>query len=226
MNPAHVPTLVTANHKFVISSYTQPQINSSVFKINYIPVWSKINQKVSWNRLLECYELGAPVRKIQSWWAIMAERPLQVQNVNNWRSYTTALWGLCDAHCIILYYCPGVWLFAPGIWFLPPLALPQPLPAPWTHCLHSSAAFISPLFHTSVNVPVPFWPLAADATSFPCPVVNTGDLPSAEGRADLVEEHEKAGLELLPQFLDIVLCPNTQTLPFSLNASLPNACKG
>lgn len=46
------------------------------------------------------------------------------------------------------------------------------------------------------------------------------------GRAELLVEHEKAGLELLPQFLDIVQCPNTQTLPFGLNASLANACKG
>lgn len=77
-----------------------------------------------------------------------------------------------------------------------------------------------------MNVPVLFWPLAADATSFPCVVVNIEDLPSAGGRADLVAEHEKAGLELLPQFLDTVLCPNTHTLPFSLNASLASACKG
>lgn len=201
MNPAHVPTLVTANHKFVISSYTQPQINSSVFKINYIPVWSKINQKVSWNRLLECYELGAPVRKIQSWWAIMAERPLQVQNVNNWRSYTTALWGLCDAHYIILNYCPGVWLFAPGIWFLPLLALLQPLPAPWTHCLHSSAAFISLLFHTSVNVPVPFWPLAADATSFPCPAVNAGICLQLEAGLTWLKSMKKLDWNFFPSFL-------------------------
>lgn len=77
-----------------------------------------------------------------------------------------------------------------------------------------------------MNVPVPFWPLAADAASFPCLAGNTEDSPSAGGRADLVVEHEKAGLELLPQFPDRVLCPNTQILPFSLNASLANACKG
>lgn len=110
--------------------------------------------------------------------------------------------------------------------FLCPLSLPRPLPTPWIHCLHSSAAFISPLFHTSVNVPVPFWPLAADTTSFPCLVVNIEDLPWAGGRADLVVENEKAGLELPPQFLDAVLCPNTQASPFSLSASLANACKG
>lgn len=77
-----------------------------------------------------------------------------------------------------------------------------------------------------MNVPVPFWPLAADATSFPCLVVNIEALPSAGGRADLLVEHEKAGLELHPQFLDTVLGPNTQTSPFSLNASLANSCRG
>lgn len=77
-----------------------------------------------------------------------------------------------------------------------------------------------------MSVPVPFWPLAADVTSFPCLAVNSEDLPSAGGRADLVVEREKAGLELLPKFLDKVLCPNTQTSAFGLNASLANACKG
>lgn len=77
-----------------------------------------------------------------------------------------------------------------------------------------------------MNVPVPFWPLAADATSFPCLLVNIEDLPSAGGRADLVVEHEEAGLELPPQFLDAVLCPDTQASPFSLNASLASAFEG
>ena len=154
------------------------------------------------------------VKKLK-WWAIMAERPLQVQNMNNLKSHTTGFWGLCDAHHIILNYCERVWLSVPGIQFPPPLSLTLPLITPL-----APVTFIHlPLLFLLCSPHLLMWQfLFGRRCDFlavsGCTI--SGICLQLEAGLTWSEERGKAGLELLTPYLDLVLHPNCHALSFSL----------